>query len=407
MDIELKSRDDQCMMRPKIKLIISDKIKIKGTNSYCDRVYWFLDSLYRIQFYLEHPSFFINLSSTQIATRIGRHYRRIIDDLVTTGLIEVNERYVQGKFSKSYRLTRPYREANFRVETVKTPLIARKIAQQRRRQRNLAYSHRHGRINWENIQKLVFDVESAKRHAVSREARYFLTQYESDRHQFYSIDEQGRHYHYVAAMPRHLRRFLSLPGEDLVILDFRHCQPSLHVTLYPEDCAERRKFIELCQRGHLWGYLNALLKDPYDLSDPDEKSAFKERCFGEIFYRPVNRPPRYLPLAFASEFPLLWERICQEKTPDHAALPLRMQRLEALIVIGGVLSNQYFCVSIHDAIMTTRREAAEVRKRMEAAFVERVRFIPVIEQTEVVAPTSGFGTVPHPPPTVTGAASRS
>lgn len=372
-----------------MKLIVPNNVYVTGTRSFCDRAYWFIDYLYRLQFYQEQPSYFINVRRSQLNARLGRAYSNIIKGLAAKGVVDINPRYVSGRFSKSYRLAKPYREAPYRLVDVNTPLIARKIATHQRAQRNNSDWHPGGRINWANIGKLKLDLVAAKSGANVAEERHFLAQYELNRHQFYSIDEQGRHYHYVAAMPRGLRRFLSFPEDDLVILDFRHCQPSLHTTLYREDCPERQRFVTLCQEGKLWGFLNQLLKRPFDLTCPKQKKVFKETCFRQLFYGPVRENLGYLQSAFAREFPILWERIREEKTPDHAALPRKMQALEASIVIDGTLSSNFFCISIHDAVLTTESDAAKVREVMENVFIKKIGFRPAIEATSLTTTRQG------------------
>lgn len=281
--------------------------------------------------------------------------------------------------------------------------------------------HRHLR-DW--MRRITIDGDNARR-AVIESAKLF-----SERDLwFYNIDKlenigetgrlsfcycrQGRVHTNVTRIPREIRKFLRVGGENLVGIDIRNAQPLL-IYLYAmkyldrpgtERRAEKReedggssitmsnsesqklqgienkqltktesatsdelqKYLKLCESGQLYEYLQERSGDTV----PREE--FKRLCYAHIFYgsNNIHSPMTRL---FGREFPTVHTVIKQAKRKDYARLACEMQRIESDLMIHGVCASlmetcpQAPLITIHDAIYTTSAYVTTVQHAITTTF---------------------------------------
>jgi hypothetical protein len=199
----------------------------------------------------------------------------------------------------------------------------------------------------------------------------------------WTTDDQGRNYTIMVSTPRNIRRFFSYGTEPLWVVDISSSQPVIHIVLYPEECEEKQRYRSFVEGGTFWDFMNKAAGEPYDLTDPDDKTALKKRIFREVFYSWNEadwKRPKTFATIFAGEFPVLWNLINSHKQKDaaqnhnygpSAPLAKEMQRDEADIVANTVerlKDKSYPLITIHDAIVTTADGVNDVKTGLESSF---------------------------------------
>lgn len=177
-------------------------------------------------------------------------------------------------------------------------------------------------------------------------------------------DANGKRLHTnLTVLKRELRKYLSVPGLDLVNMDIANSQPLILNTIFKGD----EKYLTLCQTGQLWDYL--MLK-----CDVSDRKAFKGDMFGEVFYcslYTMNRSEKSQ--LFKTEFPKVWQFIYDYKKKNgKESLPIEMQRKESNIILDTVCQQlakglKWFA-TIHDSIICDRSESNNVKQLMMDAF---------------------------------------
>jgi hypothetical protein len=150
-----------------------------------------------------------------------------------------------------------------------------------------------------------------------------------------------------------LREFLRIEGERVDEIDIANSQPLLAADLYPEDSAEKQKYLEIVLEGHFYRRLEAASGRKY----PDYKK-LKQLVFAQVFFGSIsdgNRRP--LLRAFKALFPELLAIIdnMKEGKKNKNKLALELQSIEADLVIGKVVNRLRLlgipCLTVHDSIV--------------------------------------------------------
>lgn len=352
-----------------------------------------------------------------------RAFPKIRAAVINAGVVEWDPRYVKGKESMGYRLTKAYQVESKRVECRGT--VARKI----RRVRETKFydvpespEHRH-LLKW--LKKLDIDRNAAIRairtiDRLSDHDDIHRTAIEmiASGHVEFSFCIYGRVHSLVTRLARELRNYLRIGGEAMVNLDVKCSQPLLvakmllankHTTQQPHNptnhpihhtpnppphnhptdtvcisdtkqtqslshaCVssdlsahqpEETLFYELCLKGELYEYM---MEQSGMQHMPRKK--FKKRFFCDVLYdeyyadRPMMR-------VFQSLFPNVARFIRDEKRGDYRHFSWKMQKLESDIIIGTVvrrLMDEYPhvpLITVHDSIATTPQYADLVRTVM-------------------------------------------
>jgi len=137
-------------------------------------------------------------------------------------------------------------------------------------------------------------------------------------------------------------------------------------------------YIELCETGKF--YRAQAAKLGLDISGEEAYDGFKKLMFRTIFYGRNQAAEKYQEWhLFTQQFPTVAAFITEYKLKDYTALSVALQRLEAEIVIDGVIGkiaqvyrpDQFFAVTIHDSITTTQDNAAYVLDLIHQEFTKR------------------------------------
>lgn len=186
----------------------------------------------------------------------------------------------------------------------------------------------------------------------------------------------GRWFTWATSCPKNLRRHVLIDGEQTCEIDYGNMQPWLCLTIYseadfknPNISAEIEKYREISKTNQFYNFFASKAK--VDILPDEKKNEFKERVFKEIFFGPTN-DNHQLWRFFCEEFPILSKRIRELKEIDYTQASLKLQSMEAKIVIQGVLDKLIDtgvkCLTIHDSILCKESDRAEIHKIMNDEF---------------------------------------
>ncbi len=210
-----------------------------------------------------------------------------------------------------------------------------------------------------------------------------------------------RVYSNVTQTPSIARRYLTLKGQtDLVELDVKTCQPLLLIHLLEEHCrilASPAKRTNLCTEIEQWRD-SVLNRDVYEelaraFMVPEVEALFPSL---KREYSREDMKTRLL-MIFHSEngapypeiraFEFLWPEITRflqhAKRKHHGDLSIKLQRLEAAIMIDGVVPKLYTqgvpLLTIHDALIVARENCELAIDTVRGEFLDRIGLVPRIE----------------------------
>jgi hypothetical protein len=377
------------------------------TDLIVDKAHYIIDRLYLNVAIMKYKwQDFAPLHSQVLAevlgTRDGPMLKKV---LLKLGIIEVHkkdgrETYERGKRSKCYRLSKTYWASDFR----RVPIRDRgfiELLERKRVKRNCKVIGNNSvrQLVARSVENLDYNVDAAQEFierarfkSINSENAYsYAVECYKSKEWLFASDAQGRLYHNMSQMARKLRRFASYNGKRLFAADISACQPCLLSLLYTKDCEEKRRYAEIVKNNEFYAFLNDRLDQPYDLSDEDSKGEFKEEVFHRIFYGSNWAEPSEMSEIFASEFPILANLIKEAKRHHKRDLPVKLQRIEADIVVGEVAtelarlySNRDLClITVHDCIVTTEEYVHECADRLRSAFGNRLGFEPIVKEKQV------------------------
>ena len=169
----------------------------------------------------------------------------------------------------------------------------------------------------------------------------------------YLVDDPktGRLFNNFTNLWSDLRPYLRIGGEEVCEIDIANSQPLLAASLYPEGSEERPRYLEVVLEGSFYRELEAAS----GLKCPDYKK-LKKLVFKQVFFgrngKGANRP---LLRAFMNLFPELYLIIQNMKKVHKNRLALKLQSIEAYLVIGKVVDRLRLlgvpCLTVHDSIV--------------------------------------------------------
>ncbi len=347
--------------------------------------------------------FWISMHSRQWREILGSRYKAAIHEAVNAGYIEVNDRYSVGRFCKSYRLAKRYRQTKTepyalcctrstisRIRIDETDDVGQLLVEQFARVRLT------GSVNgWDGYCA-----------AQIRRGLFYATRC-----------QYGRFHSTFTGLKRAVRSRLSVDGERLFELDIANCQPLIlgliathnnnrhNPQTQPTTTTTNRQtnpysicgafltdqnlknYIELCERGELYECLERrcrgwlTLRDciPSDrwhryatdrpLTRKDVKRQFLVMLFADV--ATTTRMPLFD--VVGTEWPALADYILDAKSDCYQNLARDCQRLESRLMIDGAAGSLLTdpsipIVTIHDAILTTAEHLPAVEAAVVAEF---------------------------------------
>ncbi|QDA59014.1 hypothetical protein [Hymenobacter jejuensis] len=199
----------------------------------------------------------------------------------------------------------------------------------------------------------------------------------------------SRIYSVVTSLSSWLRPYLYRAREEhqaLYNLDISNSQPFLLSILLREKYgtqlpADAQRYIDLTCAGTFYKTIAGAMGEPY--ATKLEQKAFKEMFFASIFFCETlhtrnSRAGAY----FREHFPVVTALIEQHKSPRYQALAIRMQQVEAEIIVDTVAAalqrKRIWCATIHDSIVCLAQDKDEVLQRTQDAFRAAYELTPAV-----------------------------
>jgi hypothetical protein len=190
------------------------------------------------------------------------------------------------------------------------------------------------------------------------------------------VADSGRIYHSVANLPKVLRSELRIDREKTAEIDISCSQPSLLSSLYSltkkAHLAERESYLAFVLSGTFYEEI-AKLGGKGWTRDEAKTEFFNQIAFGSYFCADSYEllPP------FSKRFPILSHRMAAVKSRGNRVLPIRMQSLEAKVVIDGACSEcaakKFKVLPVHDSLICKASEALAVAKIFRRHWDEKTK----------------------------------
>lgn len=298
-------------------------------------------------------------------------YQDILDNLVATNVIERDNQYQKGKFSRGYRLGKKYRKNKFEfidlnpdvncIPFVPTTELERKVIR--------------------NIGLLNVELEQAVKDRLCLRGQYGLMMLRK-KMLYSSRDFFGHRLHNnVTSLKSEARKYLNLNGVKLVNLDIANSQPFLLGLTVLEELKRKNnnniqsplvcyeytlhQYLTLTAEGKLYHYLSNIFNIPVH--------KVKRKLFSKwLFSKQLSGIGRDMDLLF----PTVTKTIVDLKEFDYKNPSMLLQRKESNIMIEGVcttIMNQYpniWFAPIHDSILTTPKAVPIVKNIIMNEFIK-------------------------------------
>jgi len=361
--------------------------------------------------------FWIPIHWQQWREILGSRYKAAIRQAVEAGYVEANDHYSVGRFSKSYRLAKRYRR----------PKTDRYILR-----RTLSTASRIRIDETDTVGQLLVDQFKRVRLTGTASGWDGFCAAQIRRGAFYATRCQyGRFHSTITGLKRAVRSQLIVDGERLIELDIANCQPLIlgliassrpktqpttpntqptttnnqtnHYSICRAFLTDQKvtNYIELCERGDLYEYLERRCRGRLTLRDcipadrwhryatdrpltrKDVKRQFLVMLFADV--ATTTRMPLFD--VVSAEFPTVTDFILESKRACYQDLARRCQQMESTMIIDGACGKilqahpEATILTVHDAILTTKSDAEMVADYVRKEF-ERWGVTPSFHGTE-------------------------
>lgn len=306
---------------------------------------------------------------TFCSARIGRElytsrqYYQMIALLRSVGAIEVDDSYQVGGRPKQFRLGEPYREGITRFE-VHAPRLAKRLAiaaQSKAKDTPLR--------RWLEecyLERAAFGPEAEnvlRNHPYETDYQracwdYLYSRF-AEKSRTYVVAKSGRVTYVPNLVPRQLRHTVLLDGEPAVEVDVSASQPRLAASLYPPGSRELPRFMSLLNAGNVYEVAAGWVGESWSVDRA------KEEFFQQVLYGSKAFHGTY-PMwgEFAARFPELAVIIERAKGADSSTFPVKLQSIEAGIMLGGVaaelVEQKVPILALHDGFAVKQGDAEAV-----------------------------------------------
>ena len=308
----------------------------------------------------QHREGFYQIKGSTIKFLLGSSfYLPIIEYLTDNGIIERDNHYIIGEKAIGYRIA-PSARGNIKRILIKNKTIAKKINQLREMkiqtrnetERKLAEIIRD-RVE---IMNPFFVIDYAKSIYQGESLVYAVMAIDALENGdifFCSDPKTGRVFSNISNFPRELRGTLMIDRQPTVEVDIKCAQPLFLAGLYEDGEPEKEKFLDVVLNKDFYTWLGEKSGAKWDSRD-----LLKEKIFIQVFFdrlRQFEEKDGRLWIGFKEQFPVLSKAIKGVKTPDHSALALRLQSIEAKVMISGaaqeLLGEGIPIATVHDSII--------------------------------------------------------
>ncbi|UOR05852.1 hypothetical protein MUN82_01840 [Hymenobacter aerilatus] len=199
-------------------------------------------------------------------------------------------------------------------------------------------------------------------------------------------DKSSRIYTNLTMLSKEIRQFLyHRQSDSLVNMDIANSQPFFFNKLLKEyyaDCElpeDVRLYIELTSTGQFYKYIQ-----PRISPNCTDIGGFKQEFFAAVFFCQIEHTESSKKAQkFGEMFPNVLEAIQYYKRGDYKQLAIRMQRVEAGVMLNRIVKELHkraiWCSTIHDSIVCLPQHQSQVLSIMEEIFNDELRMIPTIK----------------------------
>jgi len=364
---------------------------------------------------------FVPISSKILRNVINSRYKERINNLLEMGIIEVDDSYLTGEWSKGYRVSPEYQNQKLKMVNIHDKRINQKVSEFNADKLKEIILPQHKYI-YDCLQQVDINEKEAIKYVNEN-----VYEYEKNSiHKIminnlkriktncsWEIGKTGRIYNNVTNFPRDLRKFLRWQKTPLQEKDISNSQPvffnkliddyiqdHFHTTspsttllenpIYVSTISETLLYKNLTTKGIFYDYLMErfikgheqydYLLDDLIINEP--RDIFKKIFFGRVFYCEdkwiTNEREEFKIL-----FPHVSEIVTYYKKDNYKNLANSLQKLESDLIINHVvprLSNQnIYCLTIHDSILTTPDKLETVKEIILNEFENQYGIVPTIK----------------------------
>jgi len=332
--------------------------------------------------------YWIDIHSDVLRKLLGSGYRNVIDQAVSDGFLEVNERYSVNRFTKSYRLHSRYRIPQIRLYRTK-----------RKSGRNLIRLKENdatGRLlaSWFQAAEITTKASGWPGYSVEaiRRKRWFVIRC-----------HYGRLHSSFTALPKKIRQTMLLSGQHVAELDIANCQALIVAKLVEDQnqnntnkhqtntlticrtLLDLQNYKSLTQQGKIYDHLLGLFSGVklFDLLPPAHRhkhgkdraltrSDIKKQFILMLFADVSTMKRLFIWREFECQFPTV-AAFLERYKQDHGyqAVARDCQRMESRIMIDTVaaeLAGVIPLVTIHDSIICRKSDIERVGEALRSGF---------------------------------------
>lgn len=189
------------------------------------------------------------------------------------------------------------------------------------------------------------------------------------------INFTNRVFSNVTNLKKDFRKFLRYEGRPLTNLDIKSSQPALLSTFYtdsPEDQAEKAKYVDIIVNKDIYEILadNKMPRAKAKTNMFTVMFGKNHQCRGKFFDR------------FNSLFPILAQRIRENKKDNYKDVARKMQLMESKAIVEGaaheLLTAGVVVFTIHDSMMGLEEDLPLIKATMEKHLMEVLGFVPEV-----------------------------
>ncbi|WP_430817877.1 hypothetical protein [Carboxylicivirga sp. RSCT41] len=305
-------------------------------------------------------------------------YKHILDLLTEKGIIEINDKYSTGRFSKGYRLTEEFIMLLNKYDNELLTLDVSDSTYDLLIGNCPKPTHPELLLHWESLHKIEIDLQKAflaiddlKKTNPQRATRAFkdVINFLNKRFHVSRKKETGRVTSLFNLCVKEIRECFTYQGEQIVELDLKSSQPYFYaneLVKYNPTSKDVQRFYDIVVKEDVYEYIGTRI-------GITERKKIKEEFYSYMYKTKVYKSDMLKPkvqTVIEKEFPevhTIMDNLCKDETP----LWLRMQKQEADIFVGSVnnfLSKGKIALSVHDAIAFPKSMRKSVMYQLKARF---------------------------------------
>lgn len=398
-----------------MKAYVPSNLQFEVSERHIGKYYYLISKLYltRVLNKTIEIDDYIPLKSEFLVKVLGCYYRKYLNDLIQNGIIETDNFYIKGEKARGYRLTEKYRYQKFRKVEITDRELIKRVTKRKMEYKNKMTENENINYIYECMNEIILDYDNAYNwieQNVTEIDKYVSYNISLDlineANYFFIVDDTaGRIHNNFTNLPKDLRPFLSYNKQPLIEVDIANSQPFFFNVLIERYMRDReydninlsyvynkgidvsylreddiKLYRELTCQGRFYEYL----RDQFDAYERYEsRDDFKRTVFAKIFYSQENENYIYEERRkFRKLFPRVAEIIKYYKKDDYKNLAIQLQRVEAEIIIHKIIpklaEENIWAITIHDSILTTKKEAERVKQIMLNTIQDQLNLQPKI-----------------------------